>query len=496
MQAFSEHPDFLQLDARKNRSFNPINLDTLETKLTRLLPIAILPQANVLDLGCCLGAFGQWALFHGAKYYHGVEVQPQFAKLATTLLGHWQGQFEITQQDVRSFLATQADKSYDIVVMAGMLHVFLDPKAIIDQACRIAKKVVAVESILPPLLRMGKIDPNTAVLQYCKTSNNLAGGDHQLKGTGALLSKPALDMLFLNNGFKKSPVDLIPSISEPNLAFCSAVADEQAPIRFFERYTKTDQKKDPSLEQSVVQQRGEVEKWQDSVLHKKSQRRDQLEGSWEFDRKVADNFQDIAHKHIPNYDLVIELSVELVRNYGKVQPKILDVGCATGETLVRLHQAGFAKLFGVDNSAAMLQLASQRCVVAQYAESSQFPQEFGSFDVVISNWTLHFIQDRLKYLQDIFQSLLPGGLLILTEKTDIHQLTKKLYYDFKRSRGVSELEIANKEKQIQGVLCTSPISWYLKVLEEIGFEYVDIVSARFGFVTFLAKKSEHYTVMN
>ena len=30
-----------------------------------------------------------------------------------------------------------------------------------------------------------------------------------------------------------------------------------------------------------------------------------------------------------------------------------------------------------------------------------FPTGYGKFDIIMANWTLHFIRDRERYLQDI-----------------------------------------------------------------------------------------------
>ena len=76
--------------------------------------------------------------------------------------------------------------------------------------------------------------------------------------------------------------------------------------------------------------------------------------NWVFDNAVASTFVDHARQHIPNYDQVIDKSVDLCLRYLPSQANIIDVGCATGETLRRLHAAGFTNLSGVEASYAML----------------------------------------------------------------------------------------------------------------------------------------------
>ena len=72
---FDDHPEFYEEDNRKHRQRNPITKRTLEAKFGVLLPAWLVKGRTVLDLGSCIGAAGQWSLFHGAASYTGVEVQ-------------------------------------------------------------------------------------------------------------------------------------------------------------------------------------------------------------------------------------------------------------------------------------------------------------------------------------------------------------------------------------------------------------------------------------
>ena len=113
------------------------------------------------------------------------------------------------------------------------------------------------------------------------------------------------------------------------------------------------------------------------------------------------------------------------------------------------------------------------------------------YHAVIANWTLIFIPDlaeRLAYIRDIHTNLAPGGVLVLTEKTDQSEVVRDMYWDFKRRRGVSEEEIQAKARKLQGVLTTQPCAWYDRALVDAGFEAVSVAWARYGFVTFTARK--------
>lgn len=488
MTAFDQHPGFYQEDARKKRLYNPITKKTLITKFERLLPEEFIKGKKVLDLGCCLGAAGQWTLHYGASHYTGVEVQTDFVKKATNLLSHWGESATIIEQDIRSYLEQCHDQEFDIVIAAGVLQVFDDPQNIITHCSRVAKEMISVEAILPPLVRSGKVAPNVKIMQLCKTSSNFAGGDHKINGYGTLLSKPALDFLFFKHGFNKSAWSLMPSYSEDTKAFSIPLEGEVVPFRFFERYTAfSPPNQEITLESAVISGEGEIEQWTESQFSS-TQEHSTNNIAWTFNQDVAEKFTSIAKTHIPNYDMVIDLSIDTIKQFNFDTPNIIDVGCATGETLIRLKNAGYDNLTGVDNSQAMLSIAAKKIPDANFIYSESFPSDEQNYDVVIANWTLHFIGKRRQYLQNIYDNLNPGGILILTEKTSFSDATKKLYYNFKRKQGVSEDEIQQKEIRLQGVLNTASPGWYIDALTDIGFESCDIISAQYGFVTFLAQK--------
>lgn len=115
--------------------------------------------------------------------------------------------------------------------------------------------------------------------------------------------------------------------------------------------------------------------------------------------------------------------------------------------------------------------------------ADNFPIHEAPFDVILANWTLHFIADRENYIKTISASLAEKGLFFLSEKISSSELMKEYYYDFKRANGVTEAEIKEKEKRLQGVLITYPLAWYYNVLFKYGFKKIDILIAERGFMT-------------
>jgi len=206
---------------------------------------------------------------------------------------------------------------------------------------------------------------------------------------------------------------------------------------------------------------------------------------WQFDATAAENFAAIAEREIPDYHRVIDQCIRLINKLDIQDPKIIDVGSATGATLYALHQAGYTNLYGVDSSAEMLSRSFDQATLIQ---SEDFPAEHGPFDVIIANWVLHFIPEREAYLQSICDSLASDGVLIITEKVSGSELANDLYYDFKRKNGMTEVQIEEKKQRLEGVLTTFPVDWYFQNLKQHGFQSIDIINANAVFVTFLASQ--------
>lgn len=203
--------------------------------------------------------------------------------------------------------------------------------------------------------------------------------------------------------------------------------------------------------------------------------------SWKFDSSIAKTFQSHATQHIPNYEQVIDLSVDVCNKFNK-DAKIIDVGCAVGRTLDKLSKAGFTNIYGVDNSEAML---AECTAPGTLIHSESFPVQEAPFDVVLCNWTLHFIKDKKAYLADMVNSLAPNGVLVLTDKTNTDPLPTEFYYNYKRAHGVSDEAIQAKRASLVGVMNINLIDWYMSTLKDLGFSKIYVPNAHWCFTTFV-----------
>jgi ubiquinone/menaquinone biosynthesis C-methylase UbiE len=206
--------------------------------------------------------------------------------------------------------------------------------------------------------------------------------------------------------------------------------------------------------------------------------------TWKFDSEVASMFVDHARKHIPNYDLTIDKTVDICRYLLKNNSTIIDVGSATGETLQRLYDSGFTNLFGIDCSLDMIKKSNP--LIATYIHSNNFPTM--KFDAVIINWTLHFIKHKKEYLQEVYKSLSDNGIVILTDKTSQDPIPLHFYHQLKSQNGVSDIDIAKKANSIKDIMFINNVEWYLQTLNNLGFCKVYVIDADWCFTSFLCVK--------
>lgn len=208
---------------------------------------------------------------------------------------------------------------------------------------------------------------------------------------------------------------------------------------------------------------------------------------WSFNTNVAQTFSSHARQHIPDYDRVLALSLDLCQQKLNLSDPILEIGCAIGETVTRLHNAGFNNIHAVDSSQSMLDYCPEG--FATYYCTESFPETNTKFKSVLCNWTLHFIKDKLSYINEIFNSMSGDSFLILSEKTLNHGLALEQYHRYKSKQGVSDEVIKVKAESLKNVMFIDSPDWYLQNLKKVGFNDVYIANANWCFTTFVATKS-------
>lgn len=223
-----------------------------------------------------------------------------------------------------------------------------------------------------------------------------------------------------------------------------------------------------------------------------------------FDQGVVDVFPDMIARSVPGYATIIHMIGQIAERYAQANTCCYDLGCSLGAaTLAMRHRiaAADARIIAVDNSSAMI----ERCRTVIAADSGEIPVELVCADVqdvavanasvCVLNFTLQFIpvEQRLDILTRLYQSLVPGGVLILSEKIafgepEHHQLMIDLHHNFKRAHGYSELEIAQKRSALENVLVPETVEAHKERLANAGFRSTDLWFQCFNFASFVAFK--------
>lgn len=224
-----------------------------------------------------------------------------------------------------------------------------------------------------------------------------------------------------------------------------------------------------------------------------------------FNDEVANAFDDMVERSIPNYNEIHKIIIDLVTRYYPGSGIVYDLGCSTGTTIQMLEKIfveknRFISFVGVDTSVPMLEKAKEKCEKVRevtFLAEDMSEVELKDAKVVILNYTLQFFQQegRVEFLKKIYKSLSQGGILILSEKikskgTLMQDCITDLYYDFKRRNGYSELEISQKREALENVLVPITPEEQVEMLKVAGFQESEMLFRWYNFESFLAIKTK------
>jgi tRNA (cmo5U34)-methyltransferase len=224
-----------------------------------------------------------------------------------------------------------------------------------------------------------------------------------------------------------------------------------------------------------------------------------------FNEAVADVFPDMIRRSVPGYETIISLLGVIAHRYAQANSRVYDLGCSLGAATLsmasQVREPGVSFVC-VDNSTAMTSRCGQ--ILQRHLPVSQFEVvcediqsvKLDSSSVVVLNFTLQFLKpdERLAMLRNIYDSLLPGGVLVLSEKirfadTAEQELITDLHLEFKRANGYSELEISQKRSSLENVLIPDTSVQHVERLQAAGFTQVVNWFQGFNFVSLLAVKA-------
>lgn len=225
---------------------------------------------------------------------------------------------------------------------------------------------------------------------------------------------------------------------------------------------------------------------------------------FKFGAKVASVFDDMVSRSVPYYGEIQRMIAELAADHVQKGTDVYDLGCSTGTTMIGMNTLvdPNVRFIGIDDSKEMLDKCDVKLKeagfvrpyelrVADLAENVQI----SNASVVVLCLTLQFIRPlyREKLLKVIFDGLVPGGVLIISEKilAEENRFNRdfiKYYYDYKRRNSYSDMEISQKREALENVLIPYKLSENIYLLREAGFAHCETFFKWYNFSGVIAVK--------
>ncbi len=226
-------------------------------------------------------------------------------------------------------------------------------------------------------------------------------------------------------------------------------------------------------------------------------------GPFEFNREVAESFDDMAVRSIPGYREMQSIISRVTLSIYIEGSVIYDLGCSTGTTLLEIadvykaNERKIPRMVAVDSSPEMIRLARDKCagMPVEFICDSIEHIAIDSASLVIASYTLQFtpVNGRKKIIKNIHDGLADNGMFILSEKLTcsndiLNDITTRRYHDFKRENGYSELEITQKAEALKDILIPLTLDEYSALIRDAGFKSVEVLSKYHHFTTMAAVK--------
>jgi tRNA (cmo5U34)-methyltransferase len=224
---------------------------------------------------------------------------------------------------------------------------------------------------------------------------------------------------------------------------------------------------------------------------------------WVFDVEVADAFDDMLSRSIPQYEVMREAVASLASRYVQPGGVVVDLGCSRGEALASIAQRvddPAARFVGTEVSQPMLDAARERFaddprVEVQHSDLRAGCPDACGVSVTLLILTLQFtpIEYRQRIVQDVFDATRPGGAVILVEKVlgasaHLDRDFVDVSYNLKERNGYSRETIDRKRLSLEGVLVPVTARWNEELLAMAGFGPADCFWRWMNFAGWIAIK--------
>lgn len=217
----------------------------------------------------------------------------------------------------------------------------------------------------------------------------------------------------------------------------------------------------------------------------------------------AEDFDRHIDQSIRGYANLISDCVEFSPYFVEDGTVVSDIGCSTGRLLGAIRarnqdRAPGARYIGFDIEPSFQPHWTQRASdnISFFVRDVLEHGDFANLSLVTSIFTLQFLPERHRRLvcQKLYDGLMPGGALIIAEKTfaqsaKVQDMLTSLYLNYKRTNFTDE-EILDKEKSLRDKMKPSRERDVVKMLTDVGFaaENIEAFWKNHAFVAFICVK--------
>lgn len=234
--------------------------------------------------------------------------------------------------------------------------------------------------------------------------------------------------------------------------------------------------------------------------------KDEIEkaSDFKFGANVANVFDDMVNRSVPFYGEIQRMMAELAADHAKEGTDVYDLGCSTGTTMIGMDTMvnQSIRFVGIDDSQEMLDKCKMKLLEIGFSRDYELRCTDLSQGVTISNasvvvlcLTLQFVRPiyREQLLKNIYDGLIPGGVLIVVEKilaeeSNFNRDFIKYYYNYKRRNNYSEMEISQKREALENVLIPYKLSEDISLLRDRGFAHCEVFFKWYNFAGIIAVK--------
>lgn len=216
--------------------------------------------------------------------------------------------------------------------------------------------------------------------------------------------------------------------------------------------------------------------------------KDSILSQFKFDEKVAQVFDDMVSRSVPQYKETMKAVINLANSFVADNSSVYDIGCSTGTLLSKcekIFKRKNIKFYGIDSSSEMLKKAKEKLIgkknITLLKQNIEEELSIKNASIVFMNYTLQFVRPlkRELVLKQIFNGMKNDSAFFLVEKViaNDEKLNTKfidLYHAYKLTVGYSDNEIKKKREALENVLIPFRLDENLDLLKRAGFYKTEI----------------------